>query len=238
VEAEEEKASDADAEAEEKRAAIAAAEAAFEPQEGAGKFGYGFGMKYSNMIPDTFLEVNTFDETVENYDPSKALLDSNPHKVGRTWRLVKKFERELACFDEERFLSDNYDEETLQIVTAIKEAEQPYAGFLALCSMTALDISEADSAAEFETTRDEFHLNMAIVFDLAFAIFAEKRFLMYEDYNPQTSPTNVIKLSQTLSSFTDPNLWGTCEKRYLAYGVSSMRRYVTFGCFRNYELGV
>ena len=79
---------------------------------------------------------------------------------------------------------------------------------------------------------------MAVVFDLAFAIFAEKRFLLYEDYNLQTSPTNVIKLSQTLASFTDPNHWVAPDKRYLAYGVSSMRRFVSFGCFRNYELGM
>lgn len=64
-----------------------------------------------------------------------------------------------------------------------------------MCSMTALDLSEADKSAPFETTRDEFHLNMAIVFDLAYSVFAEKRFLLYEDYNPQTSPTNIIKLS-------------------------------------------
>jgi len=43
--------------------------------------------------------------------------------------------------------------------------------------------------------RDEFHLQMAVVFDIAFAIFTEKRFLLFEDYNPQTSPVNVIKLS-------------------------------------------
>ena len=49
--------------------------------------------------------------------------------------------------------------------------------------MTALSISATAKAEPFETTRDEFHLNMAVVFDLAFAIFAEKRFLLYEDYN-------------------------------------------------------
>ena len=70
-------------------------------------------MKYKNVIPDAFLSQNIYDETVVNYDPSKALLDCNPHKIGRNWRLVKKFERELASFNEERFLSDNYDEETL-----------------------------------------------------------------------------------------------------------------------------
>lgn len=79
---------------------------------------------------------------------------------------------------------------------------------------------------------------MAIVFDLMYAIMAEKRFLLYEDYNMQTSPVNIIKMSQTLSSFTDPHLWGTPSKRYQAYGVSCLRRYVTFGCFRNYDLGM
>ena len=87
-------------------------------------------------------------------------------------------------------------------------------------------------------SRDEFHLSMALIFDIAFAIFAEKRFLLFDDYNEQTSPTNIIKMSQTLAAFTDPSLWATPEKRYLAYGVSSMRRYLTFGCFRNYDLGM
>ena len=101
-------------------------------------------MKYKNLIPDTFLSQNVYDETIVNFDPAKALCDCNPHKVGRTWRLVKKFERELACFDEERFLSDNHDEETLQLVNSIKDIEQPYASFLAMCSMTALNLSQAD----------------------------------------------------------------------------------------------
>lgn len=53
----------------------------------------------------------------------------------------------------------------------------------------------------------EFHKKMAMIFDIAFAILAEKRFLLFDDYNEQTSPHNIIKLSQTLSSFTDPSLW-------------------------------
>ena len=101
----------------------------------------------------------------------------------------------------------------------------------------ALDPSELDLAS-FNPSRDEFHTNMAIILDLAFAIFAEKRFLLYEDYNEQTSPINIIKLCQTLSSFTDPSLWGSPDKRYMAYGVSNLRRYLSFGCFRNYELGI
>ena len=79
---------------------------------------------------------------------------------------------------------------------------------------------------------------MALVLDLSFAIFSEKRFLIFEDYNDQTSPVNIIKVSQTLSSFTDPSLWQTPEKRYQAYGVSCMRRLLTFGCFRNYNLAM
>ena len=79
---------------------------------------------------------------------------------------------------------------------------------------------------------------MAIVMDIAYAILSEKRFLLYEEYNEQTSPVNIIQNSQTLSSFTDPSLWSTPEKRYMAYGVSNLRRYLTFGCFRNYELGM
>ena len=49
---------------------------------------------------------------------------------------------------------------------------------------------------------------------------------------------NIIRVSQTLSSFTDPSLWQTPEKRYQAYGVSSIRRFLTFGCFRNYNLAM
>ena len=194
-------------------------------------------MQYINKVPDAFLSQNTYDERKSKIDPSKALLDCNPHEVSRPWRLVKKFERELACFDEDRFLSDNYDEETLQIINAMREAEQPFASFLALCSMTALDLNEAEENS-FTPTQDEFHVNMAVVFDLAFAIFSEKRFVMYEEYNQQTSPVNIIKLSQTLAAFTDPHLWKTRETRYQAYGVSSLRRFVTFGCFRNYDLGM
>lgn len=51
------------------------------------------------------------------------MLDCNPDKIGRKWRLIKKFEREMNCFDEERYLSDNFDEETLSIVNALKDAE-------------------------------------------------------------------------------------------------------------------
>ena len=77
-------------------------------------FGYGFTMQHSDVIPESFLDQNTYDETtIEEHDPSKALLDMNPHKTSRKWRLIKKFERELTCFDEARFLSDNFDEETL-----------------------------------------------------------------------------------------------------------------------------
>ena len=193
------------------------------------------GMKYLNEIPDTFLAQHTYDETVINNDPSRALLDCNPHKVGRNWRLIKKFEREMICFDEERFLADNHDEETLELIEQIKNAEQPFASFLAMCGMQSLDLT---AATDFNISSAEFHLNMAIVFDVVFAIMAEKRFLLYQDYNMQTSAVNIIKMSQTLSSFTDPNLWSTPAKRYQAYGVSAMRRYVTFGCFRNYDLGM
>ena len=70
-------------------------------------------MQHLNKVPDSFLAANTYDETKSNREPGKALLDCNPHLVSRPWRLVKKFERELACFDEDRFLSDNYDEETV-----------------------------------------------------------------------------------------------------------------------------
>ena len=88
------------------------------------------------MIPGSFLSSNTYDETKINHDPSKSLLDVNPHNTSRKWRLVKKYERELVCFDESRFLSDNFDEETLQVVEAIKNEETALASYLAALSMT------------------------------------------------------------------------------------------------------
>ena len=33
---------------------------------------------------------------------------------------------------------------------------------------------------------------MAVVMDIAYAILSEKRFLLYEEYNEQTSPVNII----------------------------------------------
>ena len=92
-------------------------------------------MKYTNIVPEIFLAEKGYDETIVNFDPSKALLDCNPHKVGRKWRLVKKFEREMVCFDEGRYCCDNYDEEVLEIVEALKAAEQPFASYLAMLSM-------------------------------------------------------------------------------------------------------
>ena len=86
-------------------------------------YAFGFGMKHVGLIPQAFLDSNVYDETTINDDPSKALLDCNPHKISRKWRLVKKFEREMVCFDEARYLSDNFDEEVLEIVNAIKDAE-------------------------------------------------------------------------------------------------------------------
>ena len=145
----------------------------------------------------------------------------------------------MVCFDEARYMSDNFDEEIVDIVNSLRNADQPLATYLAMLSMQGLNLQpDSMTTSDFTATREEFHLNMAIVMDLSFAIFAEKRFLLYEDYNDQTSPVNIIKLSQTLSSFTDPNLWQTPEKRYQAYGVSSMRKYLSFGCFRNYSLGM
>ena len=78
-------------------------------------------MRHAEVIPEAFLQANVYDETTVNSDPSKALLDCNPHKIGRKWRLIKKFEREMVCFDEARYLSDNFDEEILEIVNALKD---------------------------------------------------------------------------------------------------------------------
>ena len=78
-------------------------------------------MRHAEVIPEAFLQANVYDETTVNDDPSKALLDCNPHKIGRKWRLIKKFEREIVCFDEGRYLSDNFDEEVLEIVNGLKD---------------------------------------------------------------------------------------------------------------------
>ena len=129
-------------------------------------------MKHVNAIPESFLAANVYDETSVMTEPVKSLLDCNPHKVSRKWRLIKKFEREMVCFDEARYMSDNFDEEILEIVIAMRESEQPLAAYLALLSMQGLSLEpEAMAGSTFAPTRDEFHKNMAIVMDLSFAIF-------------------------------------------------------------------
>ena len=78
------------------------------------------------------------------------MLDCNPDKIGRKWRLIKKFEREMNCFDEERYLSDNFDEETLAIVSALRDAEQPFMSYLAMLTlnsdMQGLDLVKSDDS--------------------------------------------------------------------------------------------
>ena len=102
----------------------------------------------------------------------------------------------MVCFDEARYLSDNFDDEVLEIVNAMKDAEQPLATYLAMLSMQGLNLEdEYVDSSNFSTSREQFHVNMAIVLDLSFAIFAEKRFLLFEDYNDQNSPVNIIKIS-------------------------------------------
>lgn len=80
-------------------------------------------MRHAELIPQSFLQQHVFDETTIKTDPSKALLDCNPHIISRKWRLIKKFEREMVCFDEARYLSDNFDDEVLEIVNALKDAD-------------------------------------------------------------------------------------------------------------------
>lgn len=92
-------------------------------------------MRHANAIPDAFLQTHVYDETSVKVEPHKALLDCNPHRVSRKWRLIKKFEREMVCFDEARYMSDNFDDEILEIVYGIKDSEQPLATYLAMLSM-------------------------------------------------------------------------------------------------------
>ena len=43
------------------------------------KHAYGFAMLHKDVIPQSFIETHCYDETKVNFDPSKALLDVNPH---------------------------------------------------------------------------------------------------------------------------------------------------------------
>ena len=154
------------------------------------KFAYGFAMKHKDVVPDGFLAAHCYDETQVNFDPSKALIDCNPHKIGRKWRLVKKFEREMVCFDESRYLNDNFDEETLDIVKSLSDAEQQFMQYLAMMMMNdqmkGLSLETTNDQKknpDFSLDQEDFHTKMAQVFDLAFAIAAEKRFLLFEDFN-------------------------------------------------------
>ena len=80
---------------------------------------------------------------------------------------------------------------------------------------------------------------MATVFDLAYAYLVEKRnYAFLQDLSPESSPVNIIKLSQSLSCFTDPSLWSAPDTRYHAYCISSLRRQLIYGLYRNYELSV
>ena len=147
----------------------------------------------------------------------------------------------MVCFDESRYLNDNFDDETLDIVKSLMDTEQQFMNYLGMMSINMQRLSlEVDQEKKVDVKFDQvdFHTKMAQVLDLAFAIMAEKRFLLFDELNAQTSPTNIMKLSQTLASFTDPGLWAAPDKRYMAFGVSSMRRFLTFGCFRNYDLGI
>ena len=58
--------------------------------------------------------------------------------------------------------------------------------------MQGLSISPSTGSDDPEITQNDFHMNMAVIMDIAFAIFSEKRFLLYEEYNEQTSPVNII----------------------------------------------
>ena len=58
--------------------------------------------------------------------------------------------------------------------------------------MQGLSISPNTGGDDPEITQNDFHMNMAVIMDIAFAIFSEKRFLLYEEYNEQTSPVNII----------------------------------------------
>ena len=61
----------------------------------------------------------------------------------------------MVCFDEARYLSDNFDEEVLEIVNALKEAEQPLATYLAMLSMQGLNLQDdAVDSTNFTTSRE------------------------------------------------------------------------------------
>ena len=62
-------------------------------------FKFGFEMKYSNLIPESFFAPG--DEM--------PLLEFNPERIPPAQRQIEKFRIEMERFDEERYANDNYD---------------------------------------------------------------------------------------------------------------------------------
>lgn len=81
----------------------------------------------------------------------------------------------------------------MEAVEGIRNIEEPLAQYLAVVHMQtgleSLTIGEPSKDPDAEVTklnemsRNEFHKKMAVVFDIGFAILAEKRFLIFDDYN-------------------------------------------------------
>ena len=96
-----------------------------------------------------------------------------------------------------------------------------------------------ESKDKERTSAATFHRHMATVFDLAYAFLVEKRNHSFiQELSPENSSITIIRLSQSLSCFTDPSNWSESSTRYQAYCISSLRRQLVFGLFRNYDFSI
>ena len=82
----------------------------------------------------------------------------------------------------------------------------------------------------------DYHRQMAIMLDLAYSICYEKRVCSFGELSAQTSPWTLVKLTQSLASLTDMECFQLNHKRrYQMYITSSIRRALTFGCYRSFD---
>ena len=81
---------------------------------------FGFEMKYSNLIPESFFAA------IEDMQ----LLEFNPEQVSPPQRQIEKFRIEMEQFDAERYANDNYDEETLEEIKRMQNEGLSLSGFI------------------------------------------------------------------------------------------------------------
>lgn len=90
------------------------------------------------------------------------------------------------------------------------------------------------SIKELLTEGTDFH--MAVMWDLVFAYMYEARFQNFDDELSESSVANIIHLSQCLAWHVDPKQWSTSDQRAKAFIVSSYRRVLCYGAYRNFDL--